>query len=135
MQTFYSLKEDEKAEIITAISHLLNENRNIDFAYIHGSFVNANYFRDIDIGVFVREDSNQELVKGLERELSIELTKALNYECDVKIINDTPILFQFTVLKGKQILCKNRAVLAQFKEQVYHKYLDSKPIREQFFDK
>jgi len=133
MQTFHSLEDNEKAEIITAISHLLNENRNIDFAYVHGSFINANYFRDIDIGVFVKEDSSQELDKGLEKELSIELTEALNYECDVKIINDSPIQFQYAVLKGKKIICKNRGLLAQFKEQVYHKYLDFKPIRKQFF--
>jgi len=135
MQIFHSLEENEKAKIITIISNFLNENKNIEFAYIHGSFVNANYFRDIDIGVFIGEECIQELEKGLENNLSIKLTEMLNYECDIKIINDSPIQFQYAVLKGKRIFCRNREVLVRFKEQIYLKYLDFKPVREQFFDR
>ncbi len=135
MQIFYSLEENEKEKIITIISNFLNENKNIEFAYIHGSFVNANYFRDIDIGVFIREDCIQELEKELENNLSIKLTEILNYECDIKIINNSPIQFQYAVLKGKQISCKNKESLVLFKEEIFLKYLDFKPIREQFFDK
>ena len=135
MQISHSLEDNEKTKIITTVSNFLNENRNIDFAYIHGSFVNANYFRDIDIGVFIREDCIQELEKGLENNLSIKLTEILNYECDIKIINNSPIQFQYAVLKGRQIYCNNRESLVRFKEQIFLKYVDFKSIREQFFDK
>jgi predicted nucleotidyltransferase len=64
------LSEKMKMGIIDTLSNLLKKRDEIIFSYLHGSFIENSYFRDIDVAIFVNENH---LLKNdiLEYELSL----------------------------------------------------------------
>ncbi len=78
----------EKGRLIETISGILKGKENILFAYIFGSFVTAESFRDIDIAVYMRDKPQR--VVSLEFDIEKELEDALRIPADVRIVNHAP---------------------------------------------
>ena len=49
----YSLSEGEKVQLREKIKSFLESRREILFAYLHGTFIDGENFRDVDIAVYV----------------------------------------------------------------------------------
>ena len=79
-----------------AIKDRLLQEPDILFAYLHGSFLTGESFRDIDVGILtgVAKDLS------FESDLSFELSTALGYEIDVRVMNDAPVAFQMAALRN-----------------------------------
>ena len=46
---------DTQERIKTAVANVLEQDQRLVFAYIYGSFARAEAFRDIDVGVYLRD--------------------------------------------------------------------------------
>jgi predicted nucleotidyltransferase len=46
---------DTQERIKTAVANVLEQDQRLVFAYIYGSFSRAEAFRDIDVGVYLRD--------------------------------------------------------------------------------
>lgn len=95
MSKLIKLNEDKKHEIENNIKELLLKDENIIFAYIYGSFVNEDLFRDIDIGIYLK-DIKEEKVFDYEFEISYEISEKLNIDIeiiDVRVLNFAPFNF------------------------------------------
>lgn len=131
----HQLGSSEKGKIIQSIKHFLEGTEEVVFAYLHGSFIDANYFKDIDLAIYTKSNNTMKFESKVESKLSFEISKITNFECDVRIINNASIQFQYAVLKGRLLLCRDKDSLYNFKEKTYFKYLDFQPIREYYFEK
>jgi len=121
----------EREKLVRAIKDRLLQEPDILFAYLHGSFLTEESFRDIDIGVLTC------VPKGLsfESDLSFELSKALGYDIDVRVINDAPVAFQMAVLRdGRLLLSQNDDVRADFIEKVGRRYRGYAHFRNVFME-
>lgn len=122
----------DKEKIITRISHYIVQNdKNIISAYIHGSFVYSEDFNDIDIGLFL----NKEILKPYEYEVSleIELEKQVCTPCDVRILNNAPLSFIQNVIRtGKLILDHNPDQRADFESLTLREYFDFQSFRKRY---
>jgi uncharacterized protein len=90
---------DKQEQVITAVKNVLDQDQRLVFAYIYGSFARGEAFRDVDVGVCLRDpaenafevsfDLKERISRSLRR-MGIEADADL---FDVKILNDAPFTF------------------------------------------
>ena len=126
-----NVKPEEREQLIKKITDRLLLKKDIVFAYIHGSFLTSESFRDIDIGIFV--STAKDFI--FESDISYELSSALGYEVEVRIINNAPAAFQMSVLRdGKVLFSRDEALRSDFIENVGRKYRDYAHFRNIFME-
>jgi predicted nucleotidyltransferase len=88
---------------------LVRDGRTI-FAYAYGSFARGESFRDIDIGIYIRNPEENSFV--ITSDLKAELSRHTREEgadltadqFDVKVINDAPFRFLNRIFKEGKLL-------------------------------
>ncbi|MDP2767087.1 MAG: nucleotidyltransferase domain-containing protein [Candidatus Methanoperedens sp.] len=129
----HQLSNADKIKIKNKLKSLFLKYEEVVFVYIHGSIISANWFRDIDIGIFVDERRvSREEVLDYEIALSIELEKELHLPIEVKVLNYAPLSFKYEVTKGEVILSRDEETRYAFLEETWHSYLDYAPIEIEF---
>ena len=124
-----TLLESDNGEFTKQIGEVLTRFREIEFAYLFGSFLESDAFNDVDIALYLSKDLRpyKELKFSLEVERAIEKEIEPRCEFDAKILNHAPIIFQYEVLKtGKVILSKYEMNRIRYEAMVLSNYLDYK---------
>jgi len=123
----YHLTEEAREIMKLKLKRILENHREIEFAYLYGSFMENLPFHDLDLGVYVPNiDKNSGITYALN--LAGELSTDLKIPVDVRVINFAPLTFIFNVLRGELLLNRNDDLLAKIMEQTIKKYLDLKPV-------
>ena len=122
----------EKERLFGLVREILSSrNDKIILAYVHGSFIKSKSFRDIDVGLFVEG-------KGdfyLESDISVELTSALGFEVEARIINDATVAFQMAVIRdGIPLFCRDEAKRVDFTENISKRYREYVHFRNFFLE-
>ncbi|TEB05679.1 hypothetical protein Psch_02720 [Pelotomaculum schinkii] len=129
----YNINNYEKEKILEAIKYVLTSIPEIIFAYVHGSFVEQQSFRDIDVAVYLKEENLNELVINYEIELEIKLEEKLNYPVDVRVLNFAPLSFQYhTIKSGVLLFEKDEDRRVEFQTKTLDFYFDFAPFRKQY---
>lgn len=103
----------EKEKIFDLIKLVLAKDDRLAFAYAYGSFVIEESFRDVDIGIYVknREENPFVISSDIKTQLSnLAKKEDLNLTADhfdVKVINDAPFTFLKRVFKEGVLLIDN----------------------------
>ena len=120
----------ERMAIRERLRAALERHAEISFAYLHGSFVGGEGFRDIDVAVYLRAN---EAESRLRYELALEasLSKdSCGYPVDVRILNAAPLSFRYQVIKGGDLLFeRDDDERADFQEATLSAYFDFEPYR------
>ncbi|MCS4541934.1 MAG: nucleotidyltransferase domain-containing protein [Euryarchaeota archaeon] len=129
----HQLSKKKKTGVKNSLNIILAKREEVVFAYLYGSLLSANWFRDIDIAVFVDEKrvSRKEAL-DYEISLSLELEKELRMPVDVKLLNYAPLSFKYEVTKGEVIFSRNEEARFSFLEETWHRYLDYAPVEREF---
>ncbi|MBI4842725.1 MAG: nucleotidyltransferase domain-containing protein [Nitrospirae bacterium] len=125
----HTITSEARDNLIAKIKKHLLSLENIVFAYVHGSFIKSDKFRDIDIAVFISDK------KGfyLESDLSSELTSLTRFESEVRIINEAPAPFQMAVLRdGILLFSKDETLRTDFIEITGKRYIEYAHFRNIF---
>jgi hypothetical protein len=130
---FHALSEGERPEVIEKIVARLREEGPILFAFLYGSFLSDPLFRDIDIGIFVRRMARSEY-SAYEGELSRALEDALGLPLpvEVKVINDAPLPFRFSVITGRSLFTRDEDFLVSYMTRTAINYIDFAPLRRHY---
>lgn len=124
----YSINTNQKKQIKKVIAETLNSARDIDFAYVFGSFNDEDLpFHDIDLGIFFNIKDPVE-VCNVSDDLAIVLLKQVTFPVDVRPLNNAPVTFLYHVMKGELILENNEEVRCQVMERTVREYFDLQPI-------
>jgi len=125
------LSQKDKTEIIQDLSNFLNEREEILFSYLHGSFIENSYFRDVDISIFIEENkiSKNDILK-YELSLSSELQARVKCAIEVRVINYAPLAFQYYSTIGRLLSCSDDDKRVDFLTYVRSLYLDYKPTSQ-----
>ena len=122
-----------KSEIIKTISTVLSSFKEIEIGYIFGSFVEEEKFEDIDIGLVVSEEFGPYEGMKFAMRVGRELEKNIKprYEVDVKILNLSPLDFQYQVIKkGEPVFIRNELKRVRYEAEVLSLYLDYEETSE-----
>ena len=121
---------DERERIERTLVAVLESEPDLEFAWLHGSFLAADKFRDIDIGVHLSAPVEVRSQRGLE--LSVRLDQEIGFPIDVRVLNDAPVTFLFHVFReGRLLLSRNDERLADLMERTVREYLDAAPLLRQ----
>lgn len=103
----------KKEIILDFIREVLTKDDRLVFAFTYGSFVTEGSFRDIDIGIYVknREENPFIISSDIKTQLShLAKKRGLDFTADhfdVKVINDAPFTFLKRIFKEGVLLADN----------------------------
>jgi hypothetical protein len=119
----YQRSKCEKADIMQRLRQNLSARQEINFAYLHGTFVDEMPFNDIDIAVYLGAPVGDSFDYAMR--LSVELSRDLHTPVDVQVLNGAPLTFQHPVLQsGVILLARDEVFLADYIEQLSLDYMD-----------
>ena len=92
-----------KEKLLNLLREVILKDERVIFAYVYGSFVKEQSFRDIDIGIYVKDSQENPFV--LSADIKTKLSRVVSREdmdftadqFDVQIINHAPFTFLVTV--------------------------------------
>jgi len=127
--------EIDKQKIVRKLRYFLLKEKNILFAYLHGSFVDGNQFNDIDISIYLDERGSKKINHAdFEISFSLSLEKAINIPVDVKILNNSPLSFRYHATKGHLLLSRDDSTRAEFLRRTWNEYLDFLPVSKIYLE-
>jgi len=128
----YQAKGKNRETIIDTIQSMFLKEQEIVFAFLYGSFCSEQFFRDIDVAVFV-EDFDSSLYLDYETNVSQRLEKVLlPYPVEVKILNEAPLSFCFSAIRGEFLFARDEDALVSFMTNTARAYLDFAPLRHRY---
>lgn len=131
---YFQKMDDMLSKYISLIVKYFSQDEEVMLAYLYGSYAkgNADIRSDVDIALLVRQKprliTKKEIAYALEIENIIK-----NTEVDVRILNDSPLAFQYQVVKkGRLIFCRNQRLRVRYESNLINEYLDFKPYIEYY---
>lgn len=119
-------------ELKKVITEVLTERKEIIVSYLYGSVLYRDFHEDIDIGLLISDNFKPKLM--YEAKIAGKLEKKLintfreTKPVDVRILNDKPLRFLFSMLKNSKIIYSNdESKRVQFEAKIMKEYLDIKP--------
>jgi hypothetical protein len=126
MPTLHRRSSQERARIVDALTVALAGEPTVDFAYLHGSFLEALPFHDIDIAVMLTGGAEPD-VTGAVLDMGGRLERIIHHPVDVRPLNRAPLTFQFKAARGRLIVSRDEGHVASFVEQLLPRYFDLAP--------
>jgi predicted nucleotidyltransferase len=122
-------KEIDFGRTVRKLKDFLSSQDEVVFAYLHGSFVQGEEFRDVDVAVFLG-DSSPHPSDDVEYEISFSfrLEKELGLPVDVKILNNAPLSFRYHASQGMLLLTRDESIRENFLNKTWSEYFDFLPL-------
>jgi predicted nucleotidyltransferase len=127
MTRVHRLDHECRDEILARLARELAKRPDVVFAYGFGSFLQSDAFRDIDVGVWMREGAN----RFADLELAVTLSRAADFPVDVRLANHAPLSFLFHILRGRLLIVNDEPLLAGLIERTARLYHDQAPLVRQ----
>lgn len=115
----------KREEAIARLRKVLENNENVVFAYLYGSYARhqEHPFSDIDVAVFLKENTTEAYMDLLSK------LPELGREIDLRVLNDAPPLFRYKVIKEGLILVnKDPELLRRF---IYETLVEALEIKDE----
>jgi predicted nucleotidyltransferase len=119
-------------EIIELVRQNLSARQEIVFAYVFGSIVESDAFKDVDVGVYVDASVSDSFRYAFG--LSLALERLLGYRVDVIVMNTAPDRMIYHVSRGKLILNRDDDTRADFICAAWKRYWDYAFLRDRYLN-
>ena len=117
----------ERERVTRNLMAVLKAEPDLEFAWLHGSFLADGAFHDIDVGVHLNATTEVRFRRGLD--LAVRLDRETGFPVDVRVLNDAPVTFLFHVFReGCLLVSRNDERLADLMERTAREYLDMEPL-------
>ena len=128
----HRLTSSQKKHVITEIaSYIARAHKDIIAAYVFGSFIAAESFSDIDIGILTRNEVSSSL--DFELLLESEIGKITQYQIDVRLLNSAALSFCQNVIRhGRMIFERDTNLRANFEGGILKQYFDFSHFRRRY---
>ena len=123
----YTAHAGKKEQILKRLTDILGSRKNIQFAFLHGSFTGEVPFHDIDVAIYL-SNAREETATLDTLELSNRLSNDFGVSVDVRPLNFASIPFKYHAIRGRLLFERDEDLTAQFIEQTVQRYLDIKPL-------
>ena len=124
---------DEREQLVREIVRLLRAREEVVFAYLHGSFITGDAFRDVDLALYVTTKHGWDTsLRWYEMDIGVDLTSKMRAPIDVRVLNDAPLAFRYHVLKGRLLFARDDEFLDAFRARTWDEYFDFAPFARQY---
>jgi len=129
---FHLASHDQDA-VRERIGDVLASRSDLSFAYLHGSFLIEDRFRDIDIAVHLKTVPSSPVQAELEIETDLIEAVGREYPVDVRILNTAPVSFRYSVIKhGEPIFVADEEARTSFVEATLSSHFDFAPFHKRY---
>ena len=126
---YWRLGRGERRELLRLLRGRLKSVGGIVFAYVHGGFVEREYFRDVDVAAFVRDASE---AFSYAVDLSARLESDLGIPVDVHVLNEAPLPFRHRVFtEGALLLSRDEGLRLRIVDLTLREYFDLRKLTEE----
>ncbi len=127
MRRLYRVEPAERERMTRTLVAALAIEPDLEFAWLHGSYLGGGGFHDVDIGVHLNGAADVRFRRALD--LGLRLDRATGFPVDVRVLNDAPVTFLFHVFReGRLLLSRNDECLSDLMERTVRAYLDMEPL-------
>ena len=122
-----------KKEVMDKIRKIVSEFDYVSAAYVFGSYIHNDDFNDIDVALLISNELNPYVSFKFAMMVARELERQIKprFEFDVKILNHSPIEFQYEVLKtGEVVFLRDRTENIEYESKAISNYLDFQTTAE-----
>jgi uncharacterized protein YutE (UPF0331/DUF86 family)/predicted nucleotidyltransferase len=121
---YYELSAEERARLLDFLRKRLERVDEIIFAYVHGGFLERNFFRDVDVAVWI---SDLEKAFYYTVDFSAKLEVEAGLPVDLHVLNEAPLPFKHHVFTtGILLFSKDEMLRHRIIDQVMKEYIDLK---------
>lgn len=129
------LATKERERLVEKVRSFVARLPEVVFAYLYGSFVESEKFRDIDVAVFLEQDYLRSVdVFDYELEKSTALSIELRRDIDVKVINTKPPGLQYNATAGQLLFARDDDVRTDFAVKARSMYFDFQIASRKYFE-
>jgi predicted nucleotidyltransferase len=124
---YYEMNWEEKGRLLNELKRTLENIESILFAYVYGSFIKRDFFRDIDVAVWI--DKPEEAFRH-EVDLSSNLEADFKIPVDVHVINEAPLPFKHAVFTwGRLLFSRDKEARIRIVDETIRQYADLRMLR------
>nr|QNO47514.1 hypothetical protein GGGHDLIA_00004 [Methanosarcinales archaeon ANME-2c ERB4] len=116
-----------KKEVMDKIGKIVSEFDYVSAAYVFGSYVHNDDFNDRDVALLISSELDPYVSFKFGMRVARELERQIKprFEFDVKILNHSPLEFQYEVLKtGEAVFLRDRTENVEYESETISNYLD-----------
>lgn len=125
--SFCQTPQTTDGRLIRQMKEAISRFKEIELGYLFGSFVKKETFGDIDIAVLLSESKSpyKNFKFAMKVGRLIEENTGFQHEIDVKILNASPLPFQYQVIReGKPVFIRDKSAYIQYETRLLSQYLD-----------
>ena len=118
-----------EADVRAVIEQVLCHHDRVLQAYLFGSFLRSDTCQDIDIAILLSEPMEPYTLFKLQMQIAGEIEDLLSPQvpCDVRVLNDAPVEFQYEVIRtGSIVFSRNEEQKIDYETGIMRQYLDLK---------
>jgi uncharacterized protein len=124
---------DEREQLVQEIVPLLRAREEVLFAYLHGSFITGEVFRDVDLALYVTVKPGADAtLRRYEIDIGVDFTSKMRTPIDVRVLNDAPLSFRYHVLKGRLLFTRDDEFLDLYRARTWDEYCDFAPFARRY---
>ncbi len=123
------MKSPTRDEVISILRERLDQHPEILFAYLFGSVIEVEQFRDVDVAVYVDPQHYPEDWMTYMFGLGDELSHALHYPTDVVLMSEAPDHLIHSIAKGTVLVDRDEHYRFEWIERALSRYFDYQPSR------
>ena len=124
---YYRVKDEERNKLLERLRQELLKQEDILFAYVHGSFIEVESFKDLDVAVWVN-DPERSFEYSVN--LSVKLELKLRVPIDVHVLNEAPLPFKHHVFtRGVLLFSRDEELRAKVADLTLREYIDLLELR------
>lgn len=128
-----AVSPEAREQLVQKLESLLRAHEEVVFAYLHGSFITDEAFRDVDLAFYVTiEQGSGTSLRRYEIDVGVDLTARVQVPVDVRVLNDAPVAFCYHVLKGRLLFTRDDEFLDVFRARTWDEYFDFAPFARQY---
>ncbi len=127
----------DRKVILGKIAHIVSNFLEVEAAYVFGSFLERDDFRDIDVALLVSEklSSYKALKLAMHIRSELDFGIKIGHDFDVRVLNNAHPEFQYEVVKtGIAVFSRDEQERFDYEADVTSTYLDLKEMYD-FFDR
>ncbi len=118
-----------KSDITSILTRLLTDRPEILFAYLFGSVIESDRFRDVDVAVFVEPEKAPEDWLTYVLRLTADIEQAVGYRADVVLMNNAPDHLIHSIAKGILLIDRDEEFRSDWIERSLSRHFDYQPTR------
>jgi uncharacterized protein len=123
----YTVRPEQQEAVLVNLRLELERASGLRFAYLYGSVLESDRVHDVDVGIFLDDPMVAQQMSMMDA-LSVQLSAAVGFPVDIRVLNEAPLPFLYHVLRGRLLLCRDETFLTDMLEDVARRYLDLAPF-------